>query len=75
VPNVDPDLLLAHLEYVVWSVDKTLAMVDNLPPAAVTRPAASSFPSIFATLRHIYQGERYYFIQLPARRRVHGWPR
>ena len=61
MPTVDPDLLLAHVEYSAWAVHKTLDMVDKLPADALTKRVESSFPSIFATLQHVYHGDRYYF--------------
>ena len=61
MPNVDPDLLLAQVEYSVWATQKTLDMVDKLPAEAVTKPVDSSFPTIFATLQHVYHGDKYYF--------------
>ena len=50
MPDVDPELLLAHLEYSDWAVHKTFAVVDKLPCDAVTCAVVSSFPSILATL-------------------------
>jgi uncharacterized damage-inducible protein DinB len=64
MPNLDPDLLLAHLEYAAWAAKKTIAMVDKLPAEAVTAPVESSFPSILATLQHLYQGDKYDRIHL-----------
>lgn len=61
MPTVDPDLLRAHVEYSVWARQKALGMVDKLPPSAVTAPVESSFPSIFATLTHVYRADKYYF--------------
>ena len=61
MPTVDPDLLLAHVEYSVWAVHKTLDMVDKLPAEALTKNVECSFPSIFATLQHVYHADRYYF--------------
>jgi uncharacterized damage-inducible protein DinB len=63
-PDVDPDLLLAHLEYAAWAADKTLSMVDKLPAQAVTEPVVSSFPSILATLQHIFLWDKYYLVYL-----------
>lgn len=63
-PDVDPDLLLTHLEYSAWAATKTLAMVDKLPVQAVTEPVVSSFPSILATLQHICMWDKYYLIHL-----------
>ena len=60
-PETDFELLLAHVEYSIWATEKTLAMVDRLPEAAVTQKVESSFPSILATLVHVYRGDRYYF--------------
>ncbi len=64
MPDLDPDLLLAHLEYAAWAAKKTIAMVDKLPAEAVTAPVESSFPSILATLQHLYQGDKYDLIHL-----------
>jgi uncharacterized damage-inducible protein DinB len=64
MPNLDPDLLLAHLEYTAWAAKKTITMVDKLPAEVVTAPVESSFPSILATLQHLYQGDKYDFIHL-----------
>ncbi len=61
MPTVDPDLLLAHIEYSEWAVQKTLDMVDKLPAEAVAKRVESSFPSIFATLQHVYHGDKYHF--------------
>ena len=62
MPDVDADLLLTHLEYVEWAVTKTLVMVDRLPDEARDRTVVSSFPSITATLQHVFEGELYYLI-------------
>jgi uncharacterized damage-inducible protein DinB len=62
-PPLD-DLLLAHLEYAAWAVERTFAMLDRLPEEALTAPVVSSFPSILATMQHLYQWERYYFTRL-----------
>lgn len=64
MPNVDSDLLLAHLEYVSWAVKKTIAFLDKLPPEAITCPVVSSYPSICATMQHLYQWDSYYFTHM-----------
>src|SRR6476661_2036397 len=51
-PNLDPDLLLTHLEYAGWAVRKTFAMLEKLPAESVTKPVVRSFTSILATRRH-----------------------
>ena len=63
-PDVDPDLLVTHLEYAAWAAQKTLAMADKLPSAALTQPIKSSFPTILATMQHVYGWDKYYFIHL-----------
>ena len=63
-PNLDPDLLLNHLEYAGWAVQKIFAMVDKLPTESVTKPVVSSFTSILATLQHLYQWDGYYFTHM-----------
>jgi uncharacterized damage-inducible protein DinB len=64
VPDVDPDLLIALLEYVRWATQKILDRVDELPMGALAQPVRSSFPTLLATLRHVYGWDRYYFIHL-----------
>lgn len=64
IPDLDPELLLTHLEYAAWATRKTIAMVDELPPDAVTKTVNSSFPGILATLQHVYGGDLYYFTHL-----------
>ena len=59
-PDLDPDLLLTHLDYSSWAVQKTLAMVDRLPPEPVVEQVNSSFSSILATLQHVYSWDLYY---------------
>jgi uncharacterized damage-inducible protein DinB len=61
-PSIDSDFLLTHLEYAAWAARKTIAMVDKLPTEAITRPVESSMSSILATLQHVYQWDKYYFI-------------
>lgn len=61
---MDPDLLLAHVEYPSWAVRKTLAFLDRLPPDAITQAVVSSYPSILATLQHLYQWDSYYFTHM-----------
>ena len=62
MPNLDPDLLLAHLEYSAWAINKTIEMLDKLPAEAITHKVESSLPSILATLQHLYSWNKYYFI-------------
>ena len=64
VPDVDPELLLAHLGYARWATRKMLERVDHLPADALTRPVTSSFPTLLATLQHVYGWDKYYFIHL-----------
>src|SRR5262245_35851049 len=64
VPTIDPDLLLAHLEYAAWATQRTLNMVDRLPSGAVTQPVNSSFPTLLATLQHVYGWDKYYFVHM-----------
>ena len=47
-----------------WAVNKTIAVLDRLPPEAVTRKVTSSFPSLFATMQHIYFADSYYLTYL-----------
>ena len=61
---IDADLLVTHLEYAAWATKRTLDMVDKLPTGAVTQPVESSFPTLLATLQHIYQWDKYYFIHM-----------
>jgi uncharacterized damage-inducible protein DinB len=35
-----------------------------LPPGALTQPVKSSFPTLLATLQHVYGWDKYYFIHL-----------
>ena len=63
-PVVDPDLLLAHLEYAAWARQKTLNMVDQLPSGAITQAVTSSFPTLLATLQHVYGWDKYYFVHM-----------
>ena len=62
-PALD-DLLVAHFEYAGWAVDRTLAMLDKLPAERISAPAVSSFPSILATLQHLYRWNEYYFTRM-----------
>lgn len=64
VPDVDPELLLAQLEYARWATRKMLDNVDQLPPGALTERVTSSFPTLLATLQHVYGWDKYYFIHL-----------
>jgi uncharacterized damage-inducible protein DinB len=64
MPDIDTDLLLAHLEYAAWSVNKSIAFIDKLPHEAVTCPVVSSFPSICSTFQHLYQWDSYYLTHL-----------
>jgi uncharacterized damage-inducible protein DinB len=63
-PDVDPELLLAQLEYARWATQKILDRVDQLPPCALTHPVVSSFPTLLATLQHVYGWDKYYLIHL-----------
>ncbi len=64
VPDVDPELLIAELEYTRWATEKMLDSVDQLPASALTQPVTSSFPTLLATLQHVYGWHRYYFVHL-----------
>jgi uncharacterized damage-inducible protein DinB len=63
-PDVDPELLIALLEYVRWATQKILDRVDRLPVGALAQPVRASFPTLLATLRHVYGWDMYYFIHL-----------
>ena len=63
-PDIPVELLIAHAEYAAWAAERTLGMLDRLPPDALTRPVISSFPTILETLQHIYQWDRYYLVHL-----------
>ncbi len=63
-PIVDTSLLITHLEYAAWATQKTLRMVDELPLGAITQPVKSSFPTLLATLQHIYGWDQYYFVHM-----------
>jgi uncharacterized damage-inducible protein DinB len=63
-PSVPTGLLLTHLEYAAWATQKILSMVDALPSVAITQPVISSFPSLLATLQHVYGWDKYYFIHM-----------
>jgi len=60
-PNIDPNLLAAHVEYAAWARRKVLGMLDALQEDELTKTVTSSFPSIFATMVHVYRADRYYF--------------
>jgi uncharacterized damage-inducible protein DinB len=64
VPNIDYELLVAELEYARWATEKVLHAVDQLPPGAVAQPVTSSFPTLLATLQHVYGWDRYYVTHL-----------
>lgn len=64
VPDVDTQLLLTHLQYALWAVTKTIAVLDKLPEHAITCSVVNSFPSICATLQHLYQSDSYYFTHM-----------
>ncbi len=64
VPDVDAELLIAELEYARWATEKMLDSVDQLPVPALTRPVTHSFPTLLATLQHVYGWHKYYFIHL-----------
>lgn len=61
---IDADLLVTHLEYAAWATKRTLDMVDKLPSGAVTQPVESSFPTLLATLQHVYGWDKYYFVHM-----------
>ncbi len=63
-PNVDPELLLALLDYARWTTEKMLDAVDRMPPGALTQPVTGSFPTLLATLQHVYGWDKYYFVHL-----------
>ena len=63
-PNVDPELLLALLEYARWATRKMLDALDRMPPGTPVQPVNSSFTTLLATLQHVYGWDRYYFIHL-----------
>src|SRR5689334_3987378 len=64
MPDVDPSLLLAHIEYATWALTRAFALIDTLPPEAVAQPPANACRSILATLRHMYETDWYYFVHL-----------
>jgi uncharacterized damage-inducible protein DinB len=64
VPEIDPDLLFALLHYERWATQRMLDTVRQLPPAALSESVKSSFPTLLATLQHVYGWDRYYFIHL-----------
>lgn len=61
---IDADLLVTHLEYAAWATKRTLVMVDKLPSGAITQPVESSFPTLLATLQHVYGWDKYYFVHM-----------
>ncbi len=63
-PNIDPELLVAELEYARWATGKMLGAIDRLPPGALTQPVNSSFPTLLATLQHVFGWDKYYFTHL-----------
>ncbi len=71
-PQVDAELLLAHLDYARWATGKIVAAVELLPASALTEPVTSSFPTLLATLQHTYGWHKYYFIHLRGERAERG---
>jgi uncharacterized damage-inducible protein DinB len=63
-PEVDSELLVALLDYTRWATQGILDGVRQLPPAALSEPVKSSFPTLLATLQHVYGWDKYYFIHL-----------
>lgn len=61
------ELLRLHLEYTEWAMQKTFAFLDTLPDEVLTRHFNSSFPSILATVQHIYRGDKYFLIIMARR--------
>jgi uncharacterized damage-inducible protein DinB len=64
MPDIDADVLIAHLEYASWAVKRTIGFLDKLPPESLTCSVVSSFPSICATLQHLYQWDSYYLTHM-----------
>ena len=64
MPNIDPILLIAHIEYASWALKRTLECIDKLSPEAITHAPGNSCRSILATLRHLYETDWYYFSHL-----------
>lgn len=63
-PGIDPELLLAQLEYARWATEKVLCAVDRLPAGALTHPVNSSFTTLLATLQHVFGWDKYYYAHL-----------
>lgn len=63
-PDVDPELLVAQLEYARWAARRMLDAVKALPAEALTRPVTSSFPTLLATLQHVFGWDKYYLVHL-----------
>ena len=64
MPNIDPILLIAHIEYASWALKRTLECIDKLSPETITHAPGNSCRSILATLRHLYETDWYYFSHL-----------
>jgi len=50
--------MLKHFEYHVWANDQLFRVLETLPEAVWTSPVEGSFPTVQATLAHMYAMER-----------------
>ena len=71
--KIDPAILVAHVEYISWAARRDMDVIRKLSPEQITRQLVSSFPSILATLQHLYWGDVLWFSRLRLSRIIINW--
>jgi uncharacterized damage-inducible protein DinB len=61
---IDPAVLTAHVQFIAWATRRDLDLIRKLTPEQQSRELISSFPSILATLQHLYQGNVSWFSRM-----------
>lgn len=61
---IDPAVLAAQVQFIAWATRRDLDVIRKLAPEQQTRELISSFPSILATLQHLYQGNVSWFSRM-----------
>ena len=62
--KLDAAILVAHIEYISWAARRDMDVIRKLSSEQITRQLVSSFPSILATLQHLYWGDMLWFSRL-----------
>lgn len=57
-------MLVGHIGFIAWATRRDLDIIRKLAPEQITRELVSSFPSILATLQHLYQGNVWWFSRM-----------